>query len=221
MTQFPVVTQQGDDLLSPLQAILRGVNILPAEGDRVTLRGGTPDSVAIIEAGATALSKVWAIVVASLGGAGAIGAAVAGFWKSAQPSVQGRLVTASGAVVVAALVALAVIVAVDVYGRALGAAAQYRARAQLATTWIALAHQPLSPAESATPEPVSARSVLTGLAAGGRIVAVTKTAGGEAGHLGGIRRDADGNLLLRFVGESLNQNDWVSCNDIATFEFTY
>lgn len=56
----------GSDLWSPLQSLLVGLNVLPTDADLDKADGlsgllqGPPQSVAILEAGATAAAKAWA-----------------------------------------------------------------------------------------------------------------------------------------------------------------
>lgn len=77
---------QGDDLVALLQTVLRQINVLPQPGDSAKTKGatgalkGTPSSVAVIESGATALSKGWAALIEALGGTTVIVGAVQKFW---------------------------------------------------------------------------------------------------------------------------------------------
>src|ERR1035437_7127104 len=121
------------DILGPLQKLLAGVS---AWGGSNASTGGafsTPDqAVAIIESGATALTKWWAGAVGAVGGTTAISAAVTKFWSDQHGGTRIALVATTGAVLASAAVAPAVIISSDVRARALGASALYGARAQIA-----------------------------------------------------------------------------------------
>ncbi len=74
-----------DDIEAPTLALLRGLSLLPTEDDAkkngpAAAFRGAPDSVAVIEAGATAASKGWAVFIA--GGAAAVAARVVTVWES-------------------------------------------------------------------------------------------------------------------------------------------
>ena len=103
--------------------------------DPLTAVKGTPVSVSIIEAGATAASKGWAALIAALGGATAVWGAVTNFWKS-ESAIQGSLVIAAAVVIAACALGVALIMYGDVRARGQGAAAQYSARAAIATAFL-------------------------------------------------------------------------------------
>jgi hypothetical protein len=150
-----VVNKDGKDVLEPLKATLTGLNILPADGALAKSGAsatftGPPDSVSIIEAGATAFSKWWAAAVSALGGTAVISAAATGFWRGQTGGTRIALVGGLAAVLVAVILAVALIVSADVRGRAQGASAQYYARASVAGEFLRisqLASRP--PAEEA------------------------------------------------------------------------
>lgn len=97
---------------------------------------GTPVSVAIIEAGATAASKWWATTLAGLGGAAALWAKLSDFWKDAG-AAQGVMVIGASIVIAACVLGVAAIMYGDVRARGEGAAAQYHARAEVAVAFLA------------------------------------------------------------------------------------
>lgn len=144
------------DVLAPLLDVLRGVDILAKEGATSGGVGKSPDpSVAIIESGATSLSKVWTAAVSALGGATAITTVATRFWSNLQGNERVAAVAATGAVIAAAIIALAIIVSADVRGRALGTTEIYAARARIAERFLqvsATAKQPV--AKAATPPPL-------------------------------------------------------------------
>jgi len=96
----------------------------------------TPASFAIIEAGATALTRAWTTIAAALGGAAAIGAAIAAFWTGQHLEVQITILAGLAAVLAAMMIALAIMVRADLSARATGAAAQYQARAAMTGAFL-------------------------------------------------------------------------------------
>ena len=70
------VAPQGGDLVKPTSELLRGLGLLPESdataGPGAAITGG-PDSIAVIQSTATAISKAWAA---------GLGTAVAGLWAS-------------------------------------------------------------------------------------------------------------------------------------------
>ena len=129
------------DLGPPLTQLLVDLGIKGTAADE-TLAGapstalkGTPVSVSIIESGATAASKGWATLIAALGGGTAVWGAVTNFWKS-ESGIQGNLVIGAAVVIAACALGVALIMYGDVRARGQGAAAQYTARAAIATAFL-------------------------------------------------------------------------------------
>jgi len=136
--QFPgePIKQTGDDVLDPLDDLLTGINLLGPDGAATGGVTAPAQSVAIIESGATALSKWWSTAVAGLGGVAAITAVATRFWNGVQGGTRIAVVAGVAGVVAASLIALAIIVGSDVRGRALGATAVYAARAKIAVEFL-------------------------------------------------------------------------------------
>jgi hypothetical protein len=131
-----------NDIKRPVNSILRGLNVLPSKIDLQKANGssafpGPPDSVAIIEAGATAFSKWWATGLGA-GGAAAVITAASTFWRGQSNGTHIALIIALGGVVIAIVLAIALIVSSDVKSRAAGAAAQYAARASVTDEYLKL-----------------------------------------------------------------------------------
>lgn len=133
------VQDDGKDLSAPVAQLLRDLSLLPTAtdlkeaGKATRAFTGTPDSVAVIESGATAISKAWA---AGLGTAAVAGwGSVVGFWNSNQGE---RSVMIWAAVIASAALVLAIgyIVASDVRGRAAATVATYEARARVAVAIV-------------------------------------------------------------------------------------
>jgi hypothetical protein len=129
------------DLGPPLAQLLVDLDIRGSDDDRTTAGSasaaftGTPVSVAIIEAGATAASKGWAVAIGGLGGATAVWSWINGFWSDAG-AARGAIAVAVAVVVAACALGAALIMYGDVRARGEGAAAQYHARAEVATAFL-------------------------------------------------------------------------------------
>lgn len=238
LTKVPADAVGGDDILVPAQTMLRGLSVLPASSDlngsamSVALKG-TPDSVAIIEAGGTALSKGFASLIALLGGATAVMTAVTGFWENEQTSVRVTLLGGSAFFLAAAAIAIAVIVAADVSGRAAGAVAQYDARRHIGTTMLELslaAHQSGSGSGGAgTPDggtgSASSGSVtplaatIMALAAAGASAPVTLKRSGSVGTLSGIRAGDSGPQVQ--ITDSAGAKAWFDMDQLVLQDFTW
>ena len=131
-----------DDVLSPTKRLLNGISLLGGEtdGDKASdgdgfgsVWGGPPQSVALIEAGATAAAKWWG---AGLSGAVvAAWAAVGTFWGD-NPDVHTALVTGAAIVTAALILAIGYLIASDVRGRAQAAAATIDARSKVAVAML-------------------------------------------------------------------------------------
>jgi hypothetical protein len=143
--RFPGQARQDDgtDISPPIVQLLQDLHVLApgtelekADGAQATFHG-PPQSVAIIEAGATALGKWWATTLGAGAGLTGIIAAVKGIWGNEPELVRVALVAGAAIVLSALSVAIAVIVNGDVRGRAAGAVAEYQARAQVATAFLA------------------------------------------------------------------------------------
>lgn len=131
----------GTDIEPPLKELQQGLGILPDDKDMAKSGAaatftGPPDSVAIIEAGATALSKWWSVVIAALGGTAVITAAATKFWSGQAPEVRVGLIGGMAGLLIAALIAISVIVSSDVKARGQGTVAMYTARATIAAQFL-------------------------------------------------------------------------------------
>jgi hypothetical protein len=142
--RFPAEARQDDgtDLSPPIVQLLQDIHVLApgkalqsADGAQAVFNG-PPQSVAIIEAGATALGKWWATTLGAGAGLTGIVAAVKGIWGNEPEPVRVALVAGAAIVLSALSVAIAVIVNGDVRGRAAGSVAEYQARAQVATAFL-------------------------------------------------------------------------------------
>jgi hypothetical protein len=145
MTQLPgdAFDPGGNDVAAPAVAILGQLNLLPSKDDLAAaggpgaVLGGPPQSVVVIEAGATALSKWWA------GGAGVtlvgVWGSIVTFWNTHDGDTQ-RVVLWAAAIVSAAIVlGIAYVIASDLGGRANASVATIAARRDVATAVVNVA----------------------------------------------------------------------------------
>src|SRR6202035_1466809 len=145
--QFPgeAFGDHSDDLSPPIVQLLQDLHVLASGTDLAQADGrqaafkGPPQSVAIIEAGATALGKWWATTLGAGAGLTAIVATVQGIWGNEHDLVRVAFVGGAAVVLAALAVAIGLIVSGDVRGRAAGAVAEYQARAQVASTFMTVA----------------------------------------------------------------------------------
>jgi hypothetical protein len=149
------VSPDGADLRAPVRDMLEGLMLLGSDKDMQDAAGmkalftGPPQSVALIEAGATAASKWWAT---GLGATAAGLWAIVGTWYDTQPERVQMVILGGTAVVTAALVlALGYLIASDVRGRALASIGVIEARAKVATTMVEAARRVYAPPADSTP----------------------------------------------------------------------
>jgi hypothetical protein len=130
------------DVVKPTQSMLQGLQLLgPTEnadkqdGDGLgSIVTGPPQSVALIEAGATAAAKWWA---AGAGGAiVATWSAVLAWFGDQATAVQVAVLGAAGIVTAALVLAIGYLLASDVRGRAQAAAATIEARSKVALAML-------------------------------------------------------------------------------------
>jgi hypothetical protein len=146
------VDVDGADLGKPTVEYLRALGLLPLKGETAdgwrAVLGGTPDSVSVIEAGATSLSKWWA---AGLGTALAAGWGSARVWFPSQESgIQETVIWAAAVASAAVAVGIAYIVGSDVRGRSAASVAMLNARSAVAG---AMLREAVGVYKPAPPEP--------------------------------------------------------------------
>jgi hypothetical protein len=228
----------GTDILPPLKELQQGLGVLPADADRAKSGAGAtfvgpPDSVAIIEAGATAFSKWWSAAIAALGGTAVITSLATKFWSGQPAGVRVGLTIGVAAIIVAATIAISVMVAADVRGRAQGTVALYAARASIANQFLRQslqASRPVPPAPDpqnpAIPAPAPENEALTKivpiyLAASGARARVLHKPSNQSAYLTGLRQLGDGKAQVLLVREVDGQTDWCAPEDITVLEFSY
>jgi hypothetical protein len=151
--RVPNAAVAGDTIDEPTVKLLRALNLLPSKADMgkgsrpwaaIT---GPPESVALIEAGATAATKWWATGL----GASVVSAwgAVRTWWSGEETGNQHIALWVAGIVTAAALLGIAYLLAADIRGRAAAATETIRARATVADAFVRMAesaHSRLPPA---------------------------------------------------------------------------
>jgi hypothetical protein len=222
--QFPGQAQdaKASDLSDPVVRLLQGLSLL---GNKDELTGasslsavfsGPPQSVAILEAGATAVTKWWSAALGTGITATGVVAAVKGSVFSSTPHI--ALIGEAALVIAAMSLAIAIIVGSDIRGRATGAAAQIRARADVATAFLALA-RPVANGSVADTGPGALestaldqlRSALLAVAARQDDLKVMVSGHPTYQSVTGVRFDRAEQLQLR-VGD-----DWVSTSRVEAF----
>lgn len=144
---------EGEDLSAPIKQLLTDLRLLesPLANEEVTWVKGTPQSLQVMTSGATSISKWVAALVAGGGGLAAIATGLNGFFGAVGPDeLDTPLVRASfilgGSLLGAAVVlALALVVRADVSGRASSSAAQFEARAAVASALLNSFVSPVAP----------------------------------------------------------------------------
>jgi hypothetical protein len=130
----------GKDLSQPVSDLLQRLNLLPNDDQLAEARGfvsafaGSPQSVAVIESTATALSKWWAAGLSAA--VGSAWAALRVFWDQIPASVQPSLLISLAVVSAAVVLAVGHILAQDVRGRSVASVATIEARASVARTMM-------------------------------------------------------------------------------------
>jgi hypothetical protein len=142
-----------EDVGAPVELLLQDLYLLGKPGDADKAQGvasvitGPPQSIALIEAGATAATKWWS---AGLGATVVVAWAKTWQWWGTQPVGLKAAVVGSASLVTAAVaVAISYLFASDIRGRAEAAVATIHARAQVAMKMIQAAqdaHEPESAA---------------------------------------------------------------------------
>ena len=137
------VDPKGNDVATPAADLLHRLQLLPTKaelemaGGASAVLGGPPQSVAVIEAGATALSKWWA---AGFGASAVAGwSAFIKFWDEKGGASQRMIILAAAIATAAVILSIGYIVGSDVRGRAAAAVATVQARSSVAETVMRLA----------------------------------------------------------------------------------
>jgi hypothetical protein len=142
----------GDELVAPTKDLLIGLNLLGTDKDNEGADGvtsvisGPPQSVALIEAGATAAAKWWAggLGTAALGAWTAVGI----WWPEQRIEIQVATIAAAAIVTATLVLAIGHLIASDVRGRAAAAVSVNEARASVARVMLEAARDVHRPSET-------------------------------------------------------------------------
>lgn len=142
-----------DDIEGPTAELLQKLSLLPiSPADLGKANGlaasftGPPDSVAVIEAGATAAAKWWSVAIA--GGAAASVTTIKLLWTGLGAANQPNALLGLGLVFGAAALGIAYLLGSDVRGRAAASVATIEARCSVAVAMLEEAGKAYRPAVS-------------------------------------------------------------------------
>lgn len=188
------------DLLTKL---LIDVGVLPDPADTPKSQvgwafTGTPPSVAILEAGATASAKGWSTFLGLVGGATAATAAVTHFWNAQSGAAHVVILAAAGLIMVSTILAIAYMVVGDIKGRSQGAVALYETRKTVTLEYLRLTY---AASKSPPPDPAAVKpgkDLVTRLAIQGARAQVQTVTSLMSGHLTGIR-EAGGSVEVQWT----------------------
>jgi len=200
-----------NDILEPLTRLLSGLNLQgkPEEtkqaGEFASTFTGPPQSVALIEAGATAANKWWsaglgAVVVTAW-------TSVLAWWAHLDSASQRTTLVAAAIVTAAAVLGIAYLLGSDVRGRGAAAVATIRARTQLAATMIQAAQT------SYAATPASPAGELVALPAPIDVNYVVKPRDEEQGWCA-IALLSDGKNVTRYLVFKDGHSEWVDSADV-------
>ncbi len=150
------VLATGDDVLQPVSDLLQSLDLKGSDdetkdaGKPSAIMGGPAQSVALIEAGATAVSKWWATGL----GATVIAAwsTIFGWWGKQGDPIKEVALWAAAIITAAAVLGIAYLLGSDVRGRSAASIATIQARSRVANSFVQAsqaAFKPSPPAPSA------------------------------------------------------------------------
>ena len=214
-TQIPgkYIDDAGDDFAPPLAHLLEGLGLLGKDNS------DQKDGLNELKEGALSITQWLAGLLGAAGLAGLVAAIGPAFTDADEPTRVGFLGGGS-LIAAAAAIAVALVVRADVQARASSTVAQYDARTQVTSAFLALTSSLLDPpAAQADPPAAQAKngssSLLFALAARpGRIHVKTKNNGNQMlVKKGGVRRTAGGELQIH-----LEDGDWIPDSEVETFQ---
>ncbi|GAA4443336.1 hypothetical protein [Phytohabitans houttuyneae] len=214
--RVPSEAVAGDDIAEPSIALLRGLKLLPAEGELSKARGlssafsGPPESVALIEAGATAASKWWAAGLSGL--VVAAWALIRGWWSS-NPDNQHVALWVGAVVTAAAILGIAYLLGSDLRGRAAVATETVRARASVAEAFVRAAEQAHSRAAATQVAAARADGFLMGFLPG-IVVEHTGKPGSDEGGWRVLAVLTDGDQRTRYLLGKGSLHEWVDAERV-------
>ena len=128
------------DNTQELIKLLNSLELLPAPGSTPptgTFEVGDKD-FQVLKAGVTKITSWVSRIIVVAGGAGAVWAAVEAYFNHSRPGLQITLVAAAAAIVGLAALSLSMVIGADLRARAVGTAALYEARGQVAAAFEGL-----------------------------------------------------------------------------------
>ncbi|MGH3153969.1 MAG: hypothetical protein ACRDOB_25010 [Streptosporangiaceae bacterium] len=149
------------DNTEQLIKLLNSLELLPAPGSTPptgTFEVGDKD-FQVLKAGVTKITSWVSRIIAAAGGAGAVWAAVEAYFNHSRPGLQITLVAAAAAIVGLAALSLALVIGSDLRARAVGTAAMYEARGQVAAAFEALQGFQLATAPAVAPAGIAPAAV--------------------------------------------------------------
>jgi hypothetical protein len=144
------------DLSQPMRQLLIDLSLLenPVPGEKVKWLAGTPLSLQVMTSGASTTVKLVGTAIAGVGGLSTIATGLSGFFGKVgadnldTPLVRTAFIFAGALMGMAVVVSLAIVVRADMSARAASAAAQFKARAEVASALLQSYVAPaLAPAE--------------------------------------------------------------------------
>lgn len=214
--RVPAEAVAGDDIAEPSIALLRRLKLLPTEEELSKARGissafsGPPESVALIEAGATAASKWWA---AGLSGTVVAAWALIRGWWSSNPDNQHVALWVGAIVTAAAILGIAHLLASDVRGRAAVATETVKARASIAEAFVRAAEQAHSRAAARPAAPAQPNGHIVGFLPG-IVVEHTGRPGADEAGWRVLAVLTDGEASTRYLLGKGNEHEWVEAERV-------
>jgi hypothetical protein len=198
------VSAEGD-LRQPVRSLLEDLNLLGTAQENQQAEGfssaftGPPQSVALIEAGATAAAKWWAAGLSAL--VIPIWGAVAAWWPKQKIPIEVTVLAAAAVVTTALVLSIGYLIASDVRGRAAASVSLVQARAKLAARMIQAAEAVYEPRPAGSvPDIVPLPSAI-------RAKNLGRPAADEDGWLAvAMERHSDGNIKYIVVKGSSEES---------------
>jgi hypothetical protein len=197
----------GDDFALPMANLLVGLGLLGTDNQN------QKDGLNELKEGALGISRWLGALVGATGLVG-LATSLGGVFGDAKEPTRVAMIAGGSLIAAGGLIALAFIVRGDVGARVGSAVAQYEARTQVSTAFLALMSTLLRPAAPTTPTTngASSESLLSTLTAMGQSLRVKAKNHDDELRVVGVRRVPGGELQIR-----LEDGDWVPASDIETF----
>lgn len=192
--------ESAEDLGLPIRNLLYGLRLLENpedEGKGVGFKE-TPQSLQVLTSGATSVTKLYAALATAVGGGSALFTGITAIWGSFKDLQQAVLMASAAVLGSAVVIAVAVMVRGDVSSRARAHAAEYEARAAVATAMI-------DSIKSAMPEPPVVRETRYSIRKNGE----------KTWHQVKAFELSDGTVIAKTQGDEVPSTEWT---DLAKME---